>query len=419
MFHISMTITRRATLLAALAAPLSCAAGTVEDVASSSVLAVAAAPVATPCASTTVVDGNVSIATPGDAVAYRCVSVIRGNLSVLSAPGTLYGDVDLSNLEAVHGDVLLAYAPRIDDPSVLREIRLGKLASIVRDPPVSVEARAQPASAVAAAWRPRAPRAPYVRGGRFVVSIDLGTTVVGDVAFALQELSRIDSDVSIEIKGNSPVSGTPTGGGPARITSGLTKLTTVHGDLRIVASSSSNGWDPNRTLPPFLSKLQTVEGSVAFRPSKENQWGYELLALTTIGGDLVITPSSGGAWIGPPYGVFERVSTVGGAIRVTNQDGFARFSASARSLSITDGPLASIDGTPTLGELRIERNPRLRFFHLEGRVLGSGAIVIRDNASLSQCDVDAFLARQRSLGWTGIATTSGNLPGSVDGQPCP
>ena len=221
---------RHAALLAALAAPLACGAGAAEDDASSSALPVQAAPVPTPCTATTVVNGSVVIATPQDAVAYRCVSVIRGDLSVLSAAGTLYGDVDLSNLEAVHGDVLLAYAPRIDVPNALREIRLGKLAAIVRDPPVVVEARAGRASAVAAPGvatpPPPPPQAPYVRGGRLVVSIDFGTKVTGDAAFTLQELSRVDADVSIEIKGNSPVN-YATLAHPVRITAGLAKLATV------------------------------------------------------------------------------------------------------------------------------------------------------------------------------------------------
>ena len=403
---------RHVALLASLVAPLACGAGAGEDDATSTALPVAAAQVPTPCTATTVFNGNVVIATPQDAVAYRCVSVIRGDLSILSAAGTLYGDVDLSNLAEVHGDVLLAYAPRVDIPNALREIRLGKLTAIIRDPPVgTVEARRQPASAVATPGvsTPPPPQAPYVHGGRLVLSIDFGTRVTGDAAFALQELSRVDADVSVEIKGNSPVNYS-TLAPPVRITSGLAKLATVHGDLRMTVSNSSDYALGNITLAPLLSALQTVDGSVTFRPSKENQWGYRL-ALRTIGGDLVVAPTSsggGGAW--NPAGVFEGVTRVGGAIRVTNQDAFARFSATATSLAITDGPLGSLSGAPTVGELRVERDPQLRTLPVDARVIGSGAIVIRDNASLSQCDVDAFVAKQRSLGWTGIATTGGNLP---------
>ncbi len=406
---------RRAALLAALLAPLSCGAGPAEDEASSTALPVHAAATPFPCAATTVVHGSVVIATPQDAVAYRCVSVIDGNLSVLSAPGALYDDIDLSNLEAVRGDVLLAYAPRIDAPSVLRDIRLGKLAAISREAAAGLPEVMLPSAAPVVARKverplPPPPPPPPPRGGSLVMSVDFGTAVRGEVAFTLPELSQVDANVAIELKG---------GGGPVRVSAGLAKLTTVHGDLRLVVSSTSGGHE-NVSLAPLIGALQTVEGSVTFQPSRENQYGYQL-GIKAIGGDLVITPSNsgvGGTWW--PSAPFELVASVGGAIRVVNQDLFSRFSATAASLSITDSPLLQyLQGAPTVGGLRIERNPKLTYFDLEGRVTGGGSIVIRDNASLRQCDVDAFLDKQRSLGWTGIATTSGNLGTLIDGRPCP
>jgi hypothetical protein len=422
MSHISSTISKllHAAFVAALAAPLACGAAAGEDDASSAALPVQAATVPpTRCTETTVVDGDVVIATRWDASAYRCVSLIHGNLSVLSAGDTLWSDVDLSSLEAVHGDVLLAYAPRLDVPTALRGIRLGKLAAIVRDPPVEVEARAEPASAIAtpgiAAPPPPPPRAPHVRGGRLVVSIDFGSTVTGDVAFALAQLSRVDADVTI---GTTSALSTTGWEPPARVTSGLAKLATIHGNLRLNVTNQMDWLGGNSCVAPFLTGLRAVDGNVTFVPSGENLWGYAL-SLETIGGDLVVAPSStGGSKYWTPVRVFQDVTSVGGAIRVTGQAGVERFDATAASLSVTDGMLDGIAGAPVVRDLRIERNLRLRALPMDARVVGGGQIVIRDNTSLSQCDVDAFLAKQRSLGWSGVATTGGNAPGSANGVPC-
>lgn len=341
-----------------------------------------------------IVYGDLTIASSTDAMAYRCVEIVHGNLTVTAAPATLQRDVDLSNLRSVDGDVGLAYAPLLAMPSALRQIRLGKLQRIGSGVPQQLAALVPTRPDAMRAAGPAATGSSTASAGRLAVAVDFGTTVGDAVAFDLAALSQVDGDVSLELKGNNPLHADD--GGARRevyVTAGLASLTTVHGNLSVTMSSAS-GVGGNRTLVPFLPALRAVEGSVTFHPTRANENGNASLGLETVDG----------------------VTSVGGTLRFRNMHLFARTSATATALEVLDGALGFVGGAPTVQSLRIQNNPNLDDFQLGGRVVGSGPIVIVDNPKLDQCKVDAYVRSQRALGWTGTATTSGNL---AHVGPCP
>ena len=313
---------RRLALLAGLAIPPSACSAPVKDTTAESEQAII------PCAPTTIHYGDLTIATATDSTAYRCVTEVRGNLTVTAAPETLHRDVDLSNLRSVSGDVSLAYAPVIEAPTVLRQVNLSKLWNIVGPP--------QPAAARAEALGVRREDTPGSGSGSLDVVIDFGTTVTADPAFRLQALSAIDGNVTVEIKGKHPLTN-PTTGQQVRITSGLEALTTVHGDLRMTVTSSADGLG-NAKIGSLLHRLQSVQGNVTFHPSSEDQWGA-FLPLTSIGGDLDIAPTGDGS-----SGSFGSVSDldfvrqVGGAIRMQNVGIVAHLNSTSRTFSLSDSP---------------------------------------------------------------------------------
>jgi hypothetical protein len=422
MLFANLTISklRRASLLLLLGAPLSCGAAPDEGDSSAAASPVQAASTPTACAETTVVDHSVVIETPADAVAYRCARFIRGNLSVLSAPGTLYGDVDLSNLEAVYGDVMLAYAPRIDVPTSLRQIHLGSLRAIIREPaPGTVEA-ARPlghaASANVAAPPPPPPRAPYVPGGRLVVSVDFGT-IPDPVDFDAQNLAQVDADMTVVMKGGTyPVHATP-------VRLGLTGLKSLPGNLHLVLANSESFFDGNVTIGPFLSALLDVAGNVTVNvEGHTNEGGRPSMALRHVGGNFAMSATGNAAHDSSGSHLFSALTSVGGSVVLSGLTRHVESVATTPSLALIDCDPDSKGGIlrarGDVGALRVENNHTLEAIEsLDVRVTGNGPIVIRGNPALATCRVDAFIAKQRLLGWNGVATIAGN--GTYPNLHCP
>jgi hypothetical protein len=237
--------------------------------------------------------------------------------------------------------------------------------------------------------------------------------VTDSVAFDMGALFRVDADVKIQIKGKSIVAD----GGfahEATVTTGLSRLTTVHGSLTLAVSGASTARG-NVTLGPFLPALRAVEGNLTWNPTSPNELGG-YLGVKTVGGDLILEPTGNDPFILNVTMPLTGVASVGGTVRFRNVHVFAQTSATARALEVVDSSLFFVGGAPEIQSLRIQNNPRLYDFQLAGKVIGDGPIVIVNNPALDQCKVDAFVNGQRNLGWDGVATTSGNLP---HGGPCP
>ncbi len=314
------------------------------------------APIVSTCSCTpTIVTGDLVVSGPRSAADARCATSVSGSLRVLdSAPS----EVDLSALVSVDGDLEIHYEPPSGGGN--RDVDLIGLIAIGGDVAMS-------------AYRGL--------GSKTVdTHTDNVTSVGGNLYFRLYD-NNLDAFPAVtSVTGDILIEGWSGATGNLDVSGGqlLPALDIVTGNLTLQGFFSTNS---------MFDSVTEVTGDVTinavrFYPTQS------FTLLETVGGDLTFQDLKG---LGPNWAT---IQTVGGELRSIGN--------SMSSLSLL--PVNDAD----VGGIWLEDNVNLAT--LDGDVQAdTGGITISGSPSLSQCDVDTWLADQTTGGWTGTDSVSGTI----------
>ncbi|HEX9619575.1 MAG TPA: hypothetical protein VF989_05550 [Polyangiaceae bacterium] len=364
--------------------------------------------------------GDLAVTGPAEAAAHACLRRITGNLTLRGGESAVMPNdvgpvyprdvrVSLPRLEGVGGNLVLIgqHAERIELP-VLVEVGGDLEATLhafpVEDPDAVIRRINVTTSFVT-------PRLVTVRGTLRLTNTKDALASLGSgqfpYRFGLDSITRVQN---LEVT-NAVF--------PSSI-GGVAGLTVVPGNVDVE-------WAPEVIANALLPNVTAIGGSLTILPHQ--QLHQLLVGLERVGRNVTIRPAPEQLCL-LFRDVLPAVTNIEGDLSI--EDCSADTEQIMPSLGRVGGTLAVVRGTsprigPPFGTLRaggllvtktgVEHLPLPWDVRLVSRpgVLGAPSATVTNNGALCQCEVDQFLGCVRSRGWTGTATTSGNLACT----PCP